>query len=113
MRRTPKGLYKPAGSFVECRAHKSDTYIDLLERMAGLFGLAEKGKTLSLFKPRGAIIPAEELEIGGEVMWTLGGDPWLMHTSADNMKLGVGYIDDIPQETTQVFVYVIAIFECN
>ena len=51
MKRTPKGLYKVAGDFVECRVQKTDTYADLVERAAGLFGLAEEeGQTLSLFK---------------------------------------------------------------
>jgi len=105
MKRTPKGLYKVAGDFVECRVQKTDTYADLVERAAGLFGLAEEeGQTLSLFKYRGAILPADELEVGGErVMWTLGGYLRLMHTSADNLKLGVGYIGDLPQESTKVF----------
>ena len=104
MKVTPKGLYKSASNYMECRAQKTDTYSDIVERMAGLFGLAdEDGRTLSLFKPRGAIIPAEELEIGGEsVMWTLGGYFRLMHQSPENVKFGVGYIDD-PQETTKVF----------
>ena len=51
MKRTPKGLYKVAGDFVECRVQKTDTYADLVERAAGLFGLAEEeGQTLSRFK---------------------------------------------------------------
>jgi len=72
---------------------------------AGLYWLAEEeGQTLSPFKPRGAIMPAHELKVGGErVIWTLGGYLRLTHTSADNFKLGVGYIGDLPRESTMVF----------
>jgi len=42
-------------------------------------------------------MPAHELKVGGErVMWTLGGYLHLTYTSADNLKLGVSYIGDLP-----------------
>lgn len=49
-------------------------------------------------------MPAHELKVGGErVIWTLGGYLRLTHTSADKLKLGVGYIGDLPRESTMVF----------
>lgn len=92
MKRSPKGLYSRDGIYYACNAVKEDPYKTVVAKACKALGIKKKNKRCCLFKPgRGALITSCN-DDGSS--WTLGGYVRSLHTSAEKVVLGVGYISD-------------------
>lgn len=92
MVKSSKGLMRREGPFVECELRRSDTYSDVVEKVAKFLRMERPSSSLCLYRPRGgAIIPAQEIMINKtSVMWTLGAYMRLKRIGPDVVQIGVG-----------------------
>lgn len=89
MKKNSRGLLRRDGPFVECDLERSHTYYDVVERICNFFKL-EDPTSYSLYRPSGALIPAQELVVNGlPVTWTLGSYMRVKHAGPDVIQLGI------------------------
>ena len=80
---------------LEIRAKKSDSYEVFVTKAARKCQLSyQQGKALHLFKLSGARVLNESLSVQGKQRpWTIGNYLSVLHKSATNVKIGIGYVD--------------------
>ena len=83
MKEGKKGSYTRCSPYAEVEAERSDCYSEVVRRAAEQFDLSpRKGKILSLFRPNGAAVMDQELQVRGKKVPL---DPWKLH--AGNQKI--------------------------
>ena len=87
-----KNVHKKNGGYFEMKAHRSNNYQTLLERMKRKFPSISSKKKCHLFRSNGARIENEDLTIReASKPWTLGGYLRYLHVSPDVLRLGIGF----------------------
>ncbi len=91
---TPKGLFKRQGVEMECMVERGDSYEHVAEKASQVLGMSEEaGLTVRLFRVRGALIPNNDVEVGGEIVkWSLGSYLRSLRLSAEEMKIDLGLV---------------------
>ena len=95
MKESRPGIYVRGRSpLVEMRAKRTDSYSKFAERMLKVLKLSgEEGKCPAIFKLNGARILDNDLIVNeNKRQWTLGNYLLILKKSANNIKMGIGYV---------------------